>query len=88
MGYLQSLAQRGRFAITVEDQICLIPLDLHPGGKIAIILGCRAPYLLSQDGGGFLNIEETYIRGLMHGEALDDERYPVQEILSTDQNAI
>lgn len=78
---LRQLAQRGRFTVTTAGRLCLIPLDAQPGDKIAIILGCRAPCVLREDGDGFVNIGETYIRGLMHGEALDDKRYKVQEIL-------
>ena len=80
-GYLQGLAQRGRFAVTTEGRLCLMPLDVHLGDKIAVILGCRAPYVLREDGDGFLSIGETYIRGLMHGEALNDGRYAVGGIL-------
>jgi len=78
---LQHLAQRGGFATTLAGRLCLIPLDVQPGDKIAIILGCRAPYVLREDCDGYLTIGETYIRGLMHGEALDDGRYTVREIL-------
>ncbi|KAF7505732.1 hypothetical protein GJ744_000498 [Endocarpon pusillum] len=82
MKCLQQLAQRGRFAITVAGRLCLMPQDVRPGDRIAIILGCRAPYVLREDGDGdvFVNIGETYIRGLMNGEVLGDERYKVQEI--------
>lgn len=79
--YLLSVARRGRFAISLTGRLCLIPLDVQLGDKIAVIRGCRAPYVLREDGDGFLNIGETYIRGLMHGEAMDDERYTLQEIL-------
>jgi hypothetical protein len=80
-GCLQKIAQRGRLAITVTGRLCLLLTHAQAGDKIAIILGCRAPYVLRGDGDRFVNIGETYIRGLMHGEALDDERYTVQDIL-------
>ncbi len=52
-----------------------MPLDVRPGDRIAIILGCRAPL------GMVSSVPERRIfRRLMHGEALDDERYSVQEI--------
>lgn len=65
----------------MDHQLWLMPLDVQPGDNIAIIPGCRAPYLWREDGDGVLNIGETYIRGLLHEEALDDERYGVKEIL-------
>jgi Heterokaryon incompatibility protein (HET) len=80
-GCLQKIAQRGRFAITVTGRLCLLLTHAQAGDRIAIILGCRAPYVLRGDGDRFFDIGETYIRGLMHGEALDDESYTVQDIL-------
>lgn len=76
-----NLAKRGRYAITVAGRLCLMPFDVQEGDKVVVIKGCRAPYVLREDGNGFLSLGETYIRGLMHGEALEDERYTVQEIL-------
>jgi hypothetical protein len=76
-----NLARGGRFAVTVAGRLCLMDCDVQAGDKIAIIKGARAPYVLREDGDGFISVGETYIRGLMHGEALDDERYTVQEIL-------
>jgi len=78
---LLEFAQQGTFAITATGRLCFTVADVELGDKIAIILGCRAPYVLREDGDGFLKIGQTYIRGLMHGEALDDERYELQEIL-------
>jgi hypothetical protein len=78
---LLTVADEGKFAITATGRLCLMIADVKPGGKIAIILGCQTPHLLREDGDGFLKIGETYIRGLMHGEALDNERYSLQEIL-------
>ena len=70
-----------RFAITAAGRLCLTRWDVQPGDKIAVILGCQALHILREDGEGFINIGQTYIRGLMHGEALDDERNTVQEML-------
>jgi Heterokaryon incompatibility protein (HET) len=75
------ILRQGTFAITATGRLCLTVVDVEPGDKIAVILGCRAPHMMREDGDGFLNIGETYIRGLMHGEALDDKRYNLQKIL-------
>jgi Heterokaryon incompatibility protein (HET) len=76
----RSLARTGRFAITDAGRLCLVLTDVRPGDRICIIFGCRAPYVLRENGSGFLNIGETYIRGLMHGEALNHESNTFQDI--------
>lgn len=81
LGPIQNLARRGKFAITVDGRLCLMVCDVQVGDKIGIIKGTKAPYVLREDGDGFICVGVTYIRGWMHGEALDDERYTVQEIL-------
>lgn len=78
--YLRLHAAHGRFAITHAGRLCLVPFNVEAGDQIGVILGARAPYVLREDGDGFLKIGESYIRGLMHGEALDDGRYTVQQI--------
>ena len=71
--YLRLHAGHRRFVITHAGCLCFMPFDVELD-KIGIILGSRASYVLREDGDGFLKIGEVYICGLMHGEALDDER--------------
>lgn len=78
---LYTFARLGRFAVTATGSFCLTTSDVQVGDKIGVILGCRAPYVLREDGDGFLLIGEAYLQGLMHGEALDDTEHTVQEIL-------
>jgi hypothetical protein len=56
--------------------------SLKSGDEIWILHGCPLPFVLRQlPSGNYQLIGETYVHGLMHGEALEEMRLPVEEIV-------
>jgi hypothetical protein len=49
----------------------------EPGDKIAILFGCRTPFIVRREADHFILIGECFVHGLMNGEAttsIDDSR--------------
>ena len=58
--------------ITKLGYVGLGPPDSARGDTIAVILGTDVPFVLRPLGDHFQLIGETYVRGIMLGEALDE----------------
>jgi len=55
---------------TANGRLGLGPAILKPGDKIVILLGCRVPVLLRPQEGRYRLVGESYVDGIMYGEAI------------------
>lgn len=71
---LQRITRRRRFFATRGGRIGLGPVDINVGDTVAVAFYCPAPYVLRRRGGGdggrWGLVGETYVHGIMYGEAL------------------
>ena len=58
-----------KFCITKENRLALVPERTQPQDIVAILLGANRPYVLRPVGDKYILIGDTYIYGLMNGEA-------------------
>ena len=68
--YRMSAAGR-RLCLTEKGYIGLAPENAQLGDKVAILLGMPAPQILRRQGSNFVLVGESYIHGIMQGEAFD-----------------
>jgi hypothetical protein len=72
MHVLRSITRRRRFYTTVGGRIGIGPSNTEPGDQIRVIFFCSTPFLMRQALEGRCRlIGETYVHGLMYGEAID-----------------
>lgn len=59
-----------RFAVTKKGRFCLVPKHTQDGDLVCIPYSSRVPYIFRprMEGDGFINIGETFVHGIMHGE--------------------
>ncbi|KAH7088077.1 HET domain-containing protein [Paraphoma chrysanthemicola] len=62
------------FVVTENGRVGIGPLGTRPGDLVAVIFGGGVPYIIRQEGSSFLVVGETYIYGLMSGEAIEEWR--------------
>ena len=67
---LEYVAWRRRFFTTRKGHIGLGPLSMKPGDSVCILNGGQVPFLLRKDGTHHRFIGESYVHGLMAGEAM------------------
>lgn len=71
---LRRVTRRRLFFATRGGRIGLGPADTKAGDTVAVAFYCPTPYVLRRrDGGGgsrWLLVGETYVHGIMYGEAL------------------
>ena len=60
----------GRFCVTARGYIGFVPYEAKVGDEICIIYGGVVPFVLRQSKGSSRLIGESYIHGIMYGEAL------------------
>jgi Heterokaryon incompatibility protein (HET) len=75
--------QGRRAFVTEQKRIGLASNDTNLGDKIAIISGGRTPYVLreKQNSSRSYNLVTwAYVQGIMHGEALVERKYQVEDI--------
>jgi hypothetical protein len=71
-----SLIAEGRsLCVTTSGRICLTPSETRVGDSVAILYGGRTPYILRPIGDDFEFIGESYVHGLMKGEAVEDPNF-------------
>ncbi|KAI0855014.1 HET domain-containing protein [Xylaria cubensis] len=59
-----------KFIVTLEGRMGIGPTGTQPGDLIFVIFGGGVPYILRKQQSGFLFVGESYIHGLMNGEAV------------------
>jgi hypothetical protein len=69
------------FAVTEEKYVGLVPVKAKAGDYVCIILGCDVPFIVREDDGKYVLVGECYIHGIMDGEAMDMEKYKIQDII-------
>ncbi|KAK3170323.1 hypothetical protein OEA41_009710 [Lepraria neglecta] len=67
LGYV---APNRKFLTTTKGLIGLGPHSMQPGDLICIMSGGRVPYVLRKEGGHCRLIGESYVHGLMEGQAI------------------
>ncbi|MCJ1448216.1 MAG: hypothetical protein MMC23_008730 [Stictis urceolatum] len=65
-----AVTRRRRFFVTRHGRIGIGPSDTEPGDKLCVIFYCPTPYLLRPVSNRYRLVGETYVHGLMYGEAL------------------
>jgi len=73
-------ATMGRAFFITDRYMGLGPIGCRKGDKIAIIFGLRAPFILREEDDMYALIGDSYVHGLMSGEALEMADIPVQDI--------
>jgi Heterokaryon incompatibility protein (HET) len=73
-------ATMGRAFFITDRYVGLGPIGCQEGDKIAIIFGCFTPFILREEACAYTLIGDSYIQGLMKGEAMEMTDIPVQEI--------
>lgn len=64
-----------RLGWATNGWLCLLPEAARPGDRIVLAEGGRVPLVVRPDGDGYhMFIGETYIQGIMDGEAFEAER--------------
>jgi hypothetical protein len=69
------------FAVTDGKYVGLVPVKAKAGDYVGIILGCDIPFIVREDDGKYVLVGECYIHGIMDGEAMDMEKYKIQDII-------
>ncbi|KAK7429329.1 hypothetical protein QQZ08_004141 [Neonectria magnoliae] len=73
---LMDMAGSRRFCTTEQDRFGQVRKEAVEGDLFCVILGAEVPYLLRPTGRGtYTLIGETYLLGVMNGEALSDDQY-------------
>jgi Heterokaryon incompatibility protein (HET) len=73
-------ATMGRAFFITDQYVGLGPIGCQKGDKIAIIFGCSTPFILREEAGAYELIGDSYVQGLMKGEAMEMTDIPVQDI--------
>lgn len=73
-------ATMGRAFFVTDRYMGLGPIGIRKGDKIAIIFGLRAPFILREEDGMYALIGDSYVGGLMQGEAMEMADIPVEDI--------
>ncbi|RYP51281.1 hypothetical protein DL768_003378 [Monosporascus sp. mg162] len=62
------------FALTKKGYMGLVPQGTAEGDVVVIFVGATVPHILrkTREGDGFLLVGETYVHGIMYGEAVRD----------------
>jgi hypothetical protein len=59
-----------KFIVTSKGHVGIGPVETQPGDLISVIFGGGVPYILRTQESSFLFVGESYIHGLMDGEAV------------------
>ena len=77
---------RRRLAITAKGYFALVPAESKVGDKVAILKGGKLPLIMRAKGNVYRLIGESYVHGIMNGEAWDRglcEKLNYRELRST-----
>lgn len=69
------------FCLTQDGYLGWVPLTAKRDDVVCVLEGGKVPFVLRRDGDEYFEvIGECYIHGIMHGEAMDMEQFPLQDI--------
>ncbi|KJR81168.1 uncharacterized protein SPSK_05058 [Sporothrix schenckii 1099-18] len=78
---VRAAAYGRKIFVTKKGYLGLAPVSAATGYFVAILHGGRTAYVLKKKkNGNYSFVGEAYLHGFMHGQALDDEKYPVEEL--------
>ncbi|KAH8807101.1 heterokaryon incompatibility protein-domain-containing protein [Xylogone sp. PMI_703] len=80
-GVLLKAAWFSRFAITEKGYFALVSATAKAGDEVAIFKGGRVPLLVRRQAEQWCLLGETYVHGIMHGEAFDENACKEMEIV-------
>lgn len=69
-----------RFFISGNSYFGLAPPEAQIGDQVAVLFGANTPFILRQKGSKFQMVGESYVHGLMDGEAVNMWRLGTKEI--------
>jgi hypothetical protein len=69
------IAEGRSLCITASGRLCLAPFETRVGDRVVILYGGKTPYVLRPAGDDFEFVGESYVHGLMKGEALEDPKF-------------
>ena len=68
--------------MTHNRRLGFAPVLTQKDDVVCVIAGAKAPFILRPSGdGAYKIVGEAYVRDIMFGETLTDDRYPLEEIL-------
>ena len=67
-----------RFFRTQKGYMGLGPKDIQNGDTVSVLLGGQVPFILRELDDTYMLIGESYVHGIMYGEALDDADSEIQ----------
>lgn len=73
---------RRRLFLSAHDLVGLAPLGAQEGDVLCVLLGCRYPVILRQQGDRYILVGEAYVDGIMFGEMMkqcDAGEYRLQD---------
>lgn len=68
-----------RFIVSAQGYFGLAPPGTCKGDRIAVLLGVEVPFILRKTGSTFQVVGESYIHGLMDGEAVSKSQFGLAE---------
>jgi hypothetical protein len=69
-----------RFFISEEGNFGLAPPNARKGDHIAVFYGAETPFILRKGGSTYQVVGESYVHGLMNGEAINSWRLGTKEV--------
>lgn len=69
-----------RFFVSEDGYFGLAPPDARKGDQVAVLYGSEIPFILRKIGSTFQIVGESYVHGLMSGEAVDKWRLGLREV--------
>ncbi|KAF2444027.1 HET-domain-containing protein [Karstenula rhodostoma CBS 690.94] len=69
-----------RFFISEDGYFGLAPPNARKGDRVAVLYGAETPFILRRSSSTFQVVGESYIHGLMDGEAVDYWRLGLKEV--------
>lgn len=69
-----------RFFVSGDGYFGLAPPNARKGDRVAVLCGTETPFLLQKTDSAFQVVGESYVHGLMNGEAVDEWRLGLREV--------
>lgn len=69
-----------RFFVSKDGYFGLAPPNAEKGNRVAVLYGVDVPFILRRSGSSFKVVGESYVHGLMHGEAVAKWRLGTKEV--------
>jgi hypothetical protein len=67
------------FALTEGKRLAMVPATAQLDDVVIVFAGSKVPFILRQQGEGFLFVGSAYVHGVMHGELWTGDQSDMQE---------